>query len=537
VPFSFSYLPYSETGSFSKLVTDYLAKNSLLRSFYQFDTDKEGMRQAIEMRKTFPVNRYLLTSVLHEQYGQLNTHEKTERNLQLLSEPNTFTVCTAHQPNLLTGYLYFVYKIIHAIKLAEELKANFQEYNFVPVYYMGSEDNDLEELGTFRYNQKKFVWDGGGQTGAVGRMKTESLKPLLDELFKELGPPGDACDRLQQLISEAYLHHSTIGSATQYLVNELFGRYGLIIIDPDNSELKSAYLPVMKDELLHQHANNVVSQQIAALSEHYKAQAHPRNINLFYLKDNLRERIEYAGGKWTVLNTEIEWTEAELLSELNEHPERFSPNVILRGLFQESILPNVAFIGGGAELAYWLQLKSLFGHYGVFFPALHLRQSLLFLPKKEQQTLLQLKLNVSEIFHSEPDIARQYVARHSSNDWHTDAEMALIEQALMQVQQKATNLDKTLKASSEAALAKIRRQMQVLEQKMLRAEKRNMEVQLSKISQLKKHLFPGNGLQERVENFISLYLLYGDEFFDAVMQGIEAFRHEFLVMEEAGQQA
>src|SRR5690606_36563786 len=102
----------------------------------------------------------------------LPSEPKAEEHLAVLAEPTTFTVCTAHQPNLATGYLYFVYKILHAIKLAEALNAAHPEHRFVPVYYMGSEDADLDELGTFRYVGKKFVWDAGGQKGAVGRMDT-----------------------------------------------------------------------------------------------------------------------------------------------------------------------------------------------------------------------------------------------------------------------------------------------------------------------------------------------------------------------------
>ena len=354
MPFDFSYLPYSQTNSFSQLVTDYLSHNERIKRFYKYGTDKESLCEAVKERKPFPIDRERLVTCLSRQYRTLNKQQPVEKNIQLLLKENTFTVCTAHQPNLLTGYLYFVYKILHAIKLAEELKTAFPENNFVPIYYMGSEDNDIEELGTFRYNGKKFTWDGAGQAGAVGRMKTESLKPLLEELFKELGPPGDYCTELQTLLTHAYLQHDTIAGATQYLVNELFGQYGLVVLDPDDASLKETFIDVMKDDLLHHTANHIVSKQIAQLSEHYKIQAHPRAINLFYLKDQQRERIEKINGKWIVLNTNIQWQEEQLLEELKDHSERFSPNVILRGLFQESILPNVAFIGGGSEVAYWL---------------------------------------------------------------------------------------------------------------------------------------------------------------------------------------
>jgi bacillithiol biosynthesis cysteine-adding enzyme BshC len=514
------------------LVHDYLSGAPVLKSFYKYETNKEGFAQAIKDRASYPVNRSLLVDTLRKQYKRLGKHDKVISNIDLLLHDNTFTVCTAHQPNLATGYLYFVYKILHAIKLSEELKHLFPHQNFIPVYYMGSEDNDLEELGSFRYDKKKFAWDGADQQGAVGRMKTESLKPLLDELFKQFGPPGPNCEELTELLTRSYLEHSTIAEATRYLVNELFGRYGLIVINPDETSLKREFIDVMKDDLLNHTAYDTVTRQISSLAELHKVQAHPRPINLFYLTDNLRERIEKVKDSWVVLNTSIRWTEDQLLAELESHPERFSPNVILRGLFQETILPDVAFIGGGAELAYWLQLKTLFEQYKVFFPPVHLRQSILWVHNKEAKLREQLGLSVADVFKPETDLIRQYIVENGKDDWQTDTEMKNLEHILQQLRQKAVILDPTLRASAEAALAKIRYQGQVLEKKMLRAEKRKMQDKLAQIVKLKTHLFPSGGLQERVENFMGYYLEYGSPYFDILKDNINPLDHQFVVVEE-----
>ena len=200
-----TYIPYAETGNFSDMVLDYLNNEPALQAYYSYRPDTTGIQQAIADRNKHPVNRELLAGALAQQYAHLSKHDKVIANLEKLGEDNTFTICTAHQPNLLTGYLYFIYKIIHAIKLADELNVQYPDKHFVPVYYMGSEDNDLDELGTFRYNNQKYVWDADGQKGAVGRMKTHSLKPLLDELFKVLGPPGDATEELKEELAKAYL--------------------------------------------------------------------------------------------------------------------------------------------------------------------------------------------------------------------------------------------------------------------------------------------------------------------------------------------
>jgi len=532
VPFGSTYLPYSDTGYFSDLVLDYLNADEQLSCFYTFSPDINGLKKAVNNRLDYPVDRKVLIDTLSRQYTSLIKHEKVERNLQLLLQDNTFTVCTAHQPNLLTGYLYFIYKIIHAIKLAEELQAIYPDKHFVPVYYMGSEDNDLEELGTFRYNKSKYVWDGDGQSGAVGRMKTAGLKPLLNEIFNLFGPPGNNCEELKNILSNAYLHHSNISEATQYLVNELFGRYGLIVLDPDEAAFKKAIIPIMQDDLLHQTAYSTVSAQIEKLSVHYKAQAHPRSINLFYLTDQLRERIEKKNDKWIVVNTNIQWNEQELLDELNMHPERFSPNVILRGLLQESILPNVAFIGGGSEVAYWMQLKTLFEHYNVFYPAVFLRQSVLWIEASQGKLREQLQLSINDIFKPEADLFRLYISRNSKDDWQTGEEAIAMEKILSQLKQKATSLDPTLRASSEAVLTKIKYQLQNLEKKMLRAEKKKMQTQLLKISKLKNAIFPNNSLQERVENFSDYFLKYGYKFFDVLKDDMQPLKSQFLITED-----
>lgn len=529
-----TYLPYSQTGFFSKLVIDYLSGSDALKPFYTFSPSMQGVKLAIEQRKSSPVDRQLLVDTLNSQYAGLAVSPALRQNMDVLLDDNTFTICTAHQPNLLTGYLYFIYKIMHTIRLAADLKTEFPAYNFVPVYYMGSEDNDLDELGTFRYGGKKFVWDAAGQTGAVGRMKTASLKPLLDDLFRLLGPPGDNCETLKQVITDAYLQRDNIADATQYLVNELLGRFGLVVLNPDNSKLKQAFTSVMSDDLFNHTADAIVTAQIEKLEQHYKSQAHPRQVNLFYLKDNLRERIERKGDIWHVVNTDIEFDRQALERELKAHPDRFSPNVILRGLFQETILPDVAFIGGGAEVAYWLQLQSLFQHYNVFYPVVLLRQSVLWIDERMSKAVSQVQLSPAGIFDDENMLLRKYVTDNSDTDWQTKEELKEIEHLLGSLRKKAAKVDATLNASAEAVLTKIRYQLQMLEKKMLKAEKRKMQEALNRVIKIKTALFPNNSLQERVENFTNYFLEYNTQYFDVLYSAIQPLRNEFLIIEDNG---
>jgi bacillithiol biosynthesis cysteine-adding enzyme BshC len=528
---SYSYLPYTETGYFSRLVNDYTSRNPGLEPFYEYTPDVVGIARAISERRAFPVDRQRLVTALSLQYSGVAAPPAVLDNIQLLLEETTYTVTTAHQPNLLTGYLYFIYKILHAIKLTEELNRKHPGKHFVPVYYMGSEDNDIEELGVFRYGGEQFVWDGNGQSGAVGRMSPAGLKPLIDKLFRVMGPPGDYCDRLKDILSRAYLSHATIGAATRFLVNELFGAYGLVVLDPDDATLKAAFIPVMEDELLHGNTFGIVNNQTVVLEQQYKAQMFPRPVNLFYLADQIRERIERQGDKWIVLNTQITFDKSQIISELHANPDRFSPNVALRGLYQETLLPNVAFIGGGAEVAYWFQLKPLFNHYNVFYPPVLLRQSVLWITETALALRKQIGLRLADIFLDPVTLERNYVATHSETDWQTGKEKESLEAIMNTLAVKAAAVDPTLGPSANAALAKMRHQLVILEQKMLRAEKRKLELGLRRIERLKKSLFPSGSLQERTENFAEYYLTHGAAFFDTVKDGILPLSEAFLIIE------
>jgi uncharacterized protein YllA (UPF0747 family) len=238
-------------------------------------------------------------------------------------------------------------------------KRQLPQYKFVPVYYMGSEDADLDELGFVNVGGQKLVWETK-QTGAVGRMKVDkALLKLIHEIHGQIGvlPFGN---EFTDLLNACYTEGKTIQQATLELVNALFGAYGLIVLIPDNAKLKTAFHSVVEKELTEKFSHRIVADTIDKLGAHYKVQAGGREINLFYLIDNKRERIEQAGDAFEVKTLNLQFSKDEILKELKEHPERFSANVILRGAFQETVLPNIAFIGGGGELAYWLELKNVF---------------------------------------------------------------------------------------------------------------------------------------------------------------------------------
>lgn len=524
------YIPYGKTGYFNQLVTDFLAEHPNIRPFYTYSPVHPDFAAAIGARQNFDTPRAALVNALEQQYAPLESVEAVQDNIRSLLQPTTFTVCTAHQPNIFTGYLYFAYKILQTIKLCTELKQQYPSFNFVPVYYMGSEDADLEELGSIYLDGKTLTWNTS-QQGAVGRMQPDGLDTLIDDVKKALGYAPHA-EELIALLRKAYLEHANIQDATLYLVHELFGRYGLVVLVPDNAALKRLYLPVIKDELFHQSSHTIVNDTITKLSEHYKVQANPREINLFYLQDGSRERIVQDGDQWKVLHTSLTFNAGSLEAALEAHPENFSPNVILRGMFQETILPNIAFIGGGGEIAYWLELKGLFAHYGVPFPVLLLRNSLLLTDTLSRQRIQKLGLTTKDFFKGTEDIVNDYVKQHTNASLVLKDEYAAIEQLFDALEEKARSIDVTLVATTGSERKKALKSIGKLEHKFLRAEKKKFAWQTDQIRQIRNKLFPAASLQERKENFLPWYAQEGPAFFDRVLGAITPVTDQFTILGE-----
>ncbi len=524
------FITYSQAGIFSKTVTDYVSGNSALQPFYEHPVSLKGIKSAIAQRKKFATNRGLLVAELKKQYSGLNITEKLERNIELLLNENTFTVTTAHQPNIFTGHLYFVYKILHAVKLAEYLTAEIPGNSFVPVYYMGSEDADLDELGNVVINGTKYEWQTK-QTGAVGRMKVDkALVKLMDDIGGQvLVEPFGA--EIMNLLKQCYTEGSSIEQATFKLVNELFKAYGLVVLLPDNAALKAAFIPVVEKELSEGFSHKAVEATVSRFPKEYKVQAGGREINLFYLTENARERIIAENGNFSINNTAQLFDAASIKTEMQQYPERFSPNVILRPVFQETVLPNIAFIGGGGELAYWLELKNVFAAVNVPYPVLVLRNSFMVVEEKYAAIRTKLGFSNTDIFKPAGELLNMLVKRDSSLQLDLAKEMAAMQDMYSRLQQIAGAVDKSLASHTTALQVKALKKIEVLQQKMLRAEKRKFEAQQRQLHKIKSVLFPNNGLQERTENIIPFYAKWGSRFIDLLYQNSKALEQEFCIIE------
>ena len=255
-------ISYQTSGYFSKLMQDYLDQKSELKPLYNhFPTLENFEKQITEKAANFDNNnRIPLVETLKKQYQNIEISDSTKQNIELLALQNTFTITTGHQLNLFSGPLYFLYKIISTINLTKELKLKYPANNFVPIYWMATEDHDFEEINYFNFKGKKFRWNKES-TGPVGRLSTEGLAEFFEIYSLELGSSTNA-NVLKKLFEEAYLKHENLADATRFLANSLFANYGLVILDADDANLKRAFIPYIKEELENQTSFKAVQETI-----------------------------------------------------------------------------------------------------------------------------------------------------------------------------------------------------------------------------------------------------------------------------------
>ena len=522
------YISYKETHSFSTIVLDYLAGKDVLQPFYHYRPDITGFKQAIA-RENRDLNRELLVEVLQRQYAGMAVNSQVAENIQLLADKKTFTITTGHQLNIFTGPLYFIYKIVTAINLAKELKQEFPEYNFVPLYWMATEDHDFEEINHVRIEDKMLRWEKEA-AGATGKLNTKDIQEVLSTYKGYLGISENG-ENLAALVEKAYSGHQTLVAATRELVNGLFGKQGLICLDADERSLKQQFAPIVFKDITEQHSfSNINAANEAMEAIGYKPQVNPREINFFYMTDHLRERIIPVGDEYQVNNTSISFTKETLKQEIANFPERFSPNVVMRPLYEELILPNLAYIGGGAEVTYWLQLKSNFDFYNIPYPVLLLRNSAMVIDEQSARKMHILGINHKDIFLTNIELKNDWIKTHVNLELSLEDERRSITALFDHIKLAAYKIDKTLSPSADSAKTKAIKLIYNLEKKMLRAEKRKHVTSLNQIDGLKNRLFPTGVLQERVLNIAPLYVLYGDDFLQSLLDSFQPLKLQFTVL-------
>ncbi|MDP2387898.1 MAG: bacillithiol biosynthesis cysteine-adding enzyme BshC [Bacteroidota bacterium] len=510
--FTKEHIPFSDTHQFSKLFLDYVNQESALSSHYNNYFDKEGIKKYLHTCDFSYINRNILYTSAKKQNVQLNLSPLTLKNIESLQSTNTYTITTGHQLCLFTGPLYFIYKILTTINCCEYLNKTIPNKHFVPVYWMASEDHDYEEISSANIFGKKIKWETQ-QTGKVGQFSTKGIDATIKELQQILGE-NEQSNSIITLFKSCYSNQN-LADATRMLVNELFGEYGLVVFDGDSSELKKLFAKEIKEELETGFSYNAVNETNETLKNlGYSLQVNPREINLFYAKDGIRERIEKNGNEYKVLNTGLTFSHAEIIELLNIEPEIFSPNVITRPLYQQKILPNIAYVGGPGEIAYWLQLKKEFTVSSINFPVLIPRKFALIIDVPSQNKIQKSGLNEKQLFNDTESLIKELISNDAGQiDLSQEKDKLVI--AFGTLKQKVESIDKSLVGNVEGELQKALKGIENIEQKIIRALKTKNETSINQLKNIKQKLFPENSIQERHDNFTS-YLLKNENFVDDI---------------------
>ncbi|MES2799690.1 MAG: bacillithiol biosynthesis cysteine-adding enzyme BshC [Bacteroidota bacterium] len=517
-------------GFFSDAQLRFLYHPAQFSDLIQLPFSKDNFAAQIASKgKTYTsTQRKLLHAALSDAYGTIETTSLVQQNLSNLALENTYTVTTGHQLSIFTGPLYFIYKILNAIKLAEELKKNHPAFNFVPVYWMASEDHDFEEIKSIELFGKPIAWNTE-QRGPVGRFQLEGFDEVKQHVLSFF-----KAEQLEELTSLfAKYTGKNLAEATFRFVNELFQDYGLVIIDGDHPELKKSFAPIIEKELFTNFAQSAVEATNEKIKAHgLKEQIQARPINLFYIEDGKRERINRSENGFAIENVGT-YSEDDIRSLLNAHPERFSPNVVLRPVYQELLLPNLCYIGGTGEIAYWLQLKEVFDAAEVVFPLLSVRNSLLFIDGISKSKMEKVGYEVVDSFLPVEELKKDFLQRNSSEELNFEFAHELMEQLRTQMVEKVKQVDASLEQMVESESTKMSKQISFVEERIRKSIKSKHDQSLLAIEQFKNRLFPGNSLQERSVNLFSM--LGNHSVKDRIQhfyEAIDPFENDIIILSE-----
>lgn len=497
---------FSEFGFSTKLIQDLVNEKETVKPLVDQFFSIEGLKNKARSRKFHQANRQLLVDRLVDQNKIIPLSDSTTANIQSFIEPNAVAITTGHQLNLLTGPLYSIYKVAQIISLCTELNAMDDAFHYVPVFWMATEDHDFEEINHINLFNSKIAWEKAGQTD---RIAGEIIPSDIDEFVNAIQSKFSD-EQQRELVNEFlafYIDSPNLAAATRGLMNHLFGKLGLVIIDGNDAALKTQFLPIAQKELQESFVQEEVNKTNSRLeSLNYHTQVHVRNCNLFMIDDEkIRHRIVLnEGGDFTVGASTYQT--AELLEFLENNPEKFSPNALLRPVYQECVLPNIAYIGGAGEIAYWLQLKGVFDAINLDFPMLRVRDSLVLLREKEIAELSELGVSVLALKGDSNVILRELVKSDLDFSIETAAEIELLKTIERQLIEKSKQVDKSLEGLIAAEFVKIIKSIERIEEKMMKAAKTKQEGKANKIAKFQKKIYPNGGFQERYENFLPYYL-------------------------------
>lgn len=522
----------NETPLINPLALDYLNNNAFLKDFFSYSHELGNYEKLIQAKSDFPEKRRkLLVDELTKQYQnagiELKENSLVRKHIQDLVNENTFTITTGHQLVLFGGPLFTTYKILSTLKLAAELNLAYPEKSIVPVFWLASEDHDYEEIKNTYINGETLVWNTAHDAEQVGNLVLNGFENLISEL-EQIMPNSAQKSRHLQIIRKSYQDGFTLSKATLKYFHQIFEEWGLVIIEPSNPLFKAEMKSLMISDIIEHNSfkAQLVSDRI--LSEKYSLQIGAREVNFFYFTENgKRVLLKKTQKGFSLADSSQSFSTSEIVELIEKHPERFSPNVNLRPLYQETLLPNLAYIGGPAEVAYWLQLKSIFDANKLPFPAVVLRMMHLFLPPGLDNRMNRFGLKAKDAILKPNDLSAKYF--ETIGESSIENQINLILNTWQELYELSSKVNDELQAGILEEKLKDKAELKALnkEYKAKRLAKHNERLQI--LMKVRAELYPAGILQERIETLMWYECLMDKSLVGELYQTLNVFKPELLM--------
>ena len=539
------YINFSDIPGHQNLFLDYLYEFENVSDFYPYDFRNRDnylkiFKNILEKRSYLSAD---ISQIISNQYSKINKSETTEGNIKKLSDKKTLAIVTGQQLGILGGPLYTFYKIITAIKLSRFLSERYNDYNFVPVFWLEGDDHDFNEVRAIKIidegnsllsigYKEEIEEDDAKQS--VGHIKFDStIQDFFDNLGKNLKDTEFKVQLLNEL-KDFYSEGKSFKEAFKDLIFKYFDEYGLIIFDPQEIEVKRLLKPIFKKEItdFRLHTEKLVHLS-ATLEELYHAQVKVKPVNLFLNYDGGRHSVEPVDNEFRLRRKRKSFTYDQLLELLENEPDKFSPNVLLRPICQDFLLPTAFYIGGPSEISYFAQIKPLYEFYDIVQPIIYPRSSATILESTIENILEKHSVQINDLFIDVENVKKKIInsVAESSIDAMFDGLTKQVETAFDQLKEKLIDLDKTIADASNRYRDKISGSINELKSKAEKAQQKKYEVTLRQIDKAAINLFPNTNLQERELNFVYYVNKYGNEFIKKIFDELQINKFEHQILE------
>lgn len=519
-----------KTGFFSQQQLDMVYNQELYSEFLTQPFSLEALEQQMTLKKEHfsKAARNLLVDTLKKQYSNIAKSQNVLNNIESLKNDNTYTIVTGHQLVAFTGPLYFIYKIAHVVKMCQLLNEKYSGSHVVPVFWMATEDHDYDEIKSFHIFNKTLTWETE-QSGPVGRFEMKDWEPVLEQ-FRELyknHPDSELMQLVNQFSGENY------ASAFRIFINALVEDFGVVIVDGDDQDFKTALVPYMQKDISEQFSYRAITSRTEKLvNRGAKQQIIPREINLFYMETGVRERLDVQGDLVSIKG-EGTFSRSEMCDWVAREPQSFSPNVSLRPLYQEVLLPNLCYVGGAGEINYWLQLKEVFDQANVPFPLIQTRNSVMYIDKGTAEKMEKVNLQEEDLFKPTHILTKEYLASNDGEVLDFSNIDNQFQQLKSQILSATMSVDVAMESYAQAESVRMEKQVEQIKDRLFKTVKSKHDKNLKSIQQIKERLFPADGLQERYTNFFQLCPdgNFKTTLVDIVNQ-VEPFNGDLIIMYE-----